>query len=145
MNPRAMRCKTRRSVTDKNLHVIIKEGEFNTLLARVRHLGPWHGFAAGMRTSFKPHYRLQLAEQGFVFAYQHIANFSPEANNQRLELVLSIPQKTNPFDATLQSVKVVFGNLASPPPVWQRVMRALRIVCVCAASVLRTKAPGPAI
>jgi hypothetical protein len=32
--------------------------------------------------SNKPHYRLQLAEQGFVLTYQHIANFSLEANNQ---------------------------------------------------------------
>jgi hypothetical protein len=45
---------------------------------RVRHLGPWKGLTGGEIDGLKLHYRLQLAEQGFVLVYQELANFSAE-------------------------------------------------------------------
>jgi hypothetical protein len=45
---------------------------------RIRQLGPWQGLSGGDINSLKPHYRLQLAEQGFVIVYQKLAAFSAE-------------------------------------------------------------------
>jgi len=66
-----------RSVEDKNVHVIFPEGTFDQLPARIKHLGPWQGLTGGEIEHLKPHYRLQLAEQGFAVIYQHLATFSP--------------------------------------------------------------------
>jgi hypothetical protein len=71
-----MRYEVVRSVADKSLHVIFTEGTFDSLPQRVRHLGPWQGLTGGDIDSLKLHYRLQLAGQGFVIVYQHIADFS---------------------------------------------------------------------
>ena len=67
-----------RSVTDKSLHIIFAEGTFGVLPPLVRRLGPWRGCIGGSIISLKPHYRHQLAEQGFVVLHQEIANFSIE-------------------------------------------------------------------
>ena len=64
-----------RSNTDKSLHVIFNDGSFDTLPDRIRHLGPWQGLSGGEIAKLKPHYRLQLAEQGFVVVYQKLAVF----------------------------------------------------------------------
>ena len=66
-----------RPVSDKSLHVIFRAGEFDTLPDRIRNLGPWQGLSGGIVDELRPHYRLQLAEQGFVIVYQHVASFSP--------------------------------------------------------------------
>ena len=65
-----------RSVNDKSLHVIFKEDGFEALPERIRQLGPWQGLSGGAVASLKPHYRLQLAEQGFVVVYQPVAAFT---------------------------------------------------------------------
>jgi len=70
-----------RSVTDKSIHLIFKEGTFGTLPDLIRHLGPWRGLIGGNITSLKAHYRAQLAEQGFVMLYQHVASFTAEAGS----------------------------------------------------------------
>jgi hypothetical protein len=67
-----------RSVTDKSLYIIFAEGTFGILPDLVRRLGPWRGLIGGNIISLKPHYRLQLTEQGFVLVYQKLANFSAE-------------------------------------------------------------------
>jgi hypothetical protein len=72
-----MRYEVIRSVDDRGLHIIFAEGTFGMLPERVRqHLGPWKGLTEGDVSSLKPHYRVQLAEQGFVVLYQRISNFS---------------------------------------------------------------------
>ena len=58
-----------RSNTDKSLHVIFNDGEFAALPHRVRQLGPWQGLTGDDVERLKPHYRLMLAEQGFVLVY----------------------------------------------------------------------------
>ena len=68
-----------RSVSDKSLHVIFHADHFDALPDRIRSLGPWQGLSGGIVEELKPHYRLQLAEQGFVIVYQHVASFSPSA------------------------------------------------------------------
>jgi hypothetical protein len=73
-----MRYEVVRSVADKSLHVIFNEDAFALLPDRVRHLGPWQGLTGGEIDWLKLHYRLQLAEQGFVLVYQQLANFSAE-------------------------------------------------------------------
>ena len=66
-----------RSVADKNVHVIFREGTFDDLPARIKHMGPWQGVTGGEIEQLKPHYRLQIAEQGFTVVYQPLATFSP--------------------------------------------------------------------
>jgi hypothetical protein len=73
-----MRYEVVRSVADKSLHVIFNDGAFALLPDRVRHLGPWQGLTGGEIDGLKLHYRLQLAEQGFVLVYQQLASFSAE-------------------------------------------------------------------
>jgi hypothetical protein len=73
-----MRYEAVRSVNDKSLHIIFNAGAFDTLPQRVRQLGPWQGLIGGDTASLKLHYRLQLAEQGFVVVHQPIAAFSAE-------------------------------------------------------------------
>ena len=67
-----------RSSTDKSLHVIFNDGSFDTLPNLIRQLGPWQGLSGGEIAKLKPHYRLQLAEQGFVVVYQKFAAFCAE-------------------------------------------------------------------
>jgi hypothetical protein len=71
-----MRYEVVRSVNDKSLHVIFNEGGFDALPQRIRQLGPWQGLTGGDIASLKLHYRLQVADQGFVLVYQHLADFS---------------------------------------------------------------------
>jgi len=68
-----------RSVRDKSLHVIFRAGEFESLLERACCLGLWQGLSGGAVEDLKPHFRLQLALQGFVLVYQHLASFTPRA------------------------------------------------------------------
>ena len=73
-----MRYEAVRSVNDKSLHVIFHDDAFSALPDRIRQLGPWQGLSGGDINSLRAHYRLQLAEQGFVLVYQHLATFTPE-------------------------------------------------------------------
>jgi hypothetical protein len=70
-----------RSVKDKSLHIIFMEGTFGVLPEFVRRLGPWRGLVGGQVLSLKPHYRHQLAEQGFVLVHQSKDDFSAEAKS----------------------------------------------------------------
>lgn len=74
-----MRYEAVRSNTDKSLHVFFHDGTFDALPDRIRQLGPWQALSGGDMSSLKPHYRLQLAEQGFVVVYQQLATFSAPA------------------------------------------------------------------
>jgi hypothetical protein len=38
-------------------------------------MGPWQGLSRGEIRHLRPHYRLQIAEQGFAVIYQHIGAF----------------------------------------------------------------------
>jgi hypothetical protein len=73
-----MKYKCWRSNADKSLHLICREGEFESLPQRVRALGPWTGSREGTIDKLKLHYRLQIAEQGFTIVHQHVGLFSPE-------------------------------------------------------------------
>jgi hypothetical protein len=44
----------------------------------IRKLGPWQSLKRGELDRLKTHYRLQLAEQGFVVIHQSMGTFSPE-------------------------------------------------------------------
>lgn len=74
-----MRYEVVRSVEDRSVHLIFREGPFDDLPAPIKHMGPWQGLSGGAIERLKPHYRLQIAEQGFVVVYQHLATFSPTA------------------------------------------------------------------
>jgi hypothetical protein len=73
-----MRYEAVRSVNDKSLHVLFNDDAFSALPDRIRQLGPWQGLTGGAIASLKAHYRLQLAEQGFVLIYQPLATFSTD-------------------------------------------------------------------
>ena len=73
-----MRYKVWRSNTDKHLQLICRDGEFDALPARIRHLGPWQGSKDGDIERLKPQYRAQIAEQGFVIVHRHVKDFEPE-------------------------------------------------------------------
>src|SRR5262249_43960503 len=72
----AMRYEVVRSVEDKSVHMLFHEGTFDDLPARIKRMGPWQGLTGGEIEQLKPHYRLQLAEQGFAVIYQHLRDFS---------------------------------------------------------------------
>jgi hypothetical protein len=74
-----MRYDVVRSVSDKSLHLIFAEGRFDALPDRVRHLGPWQGLTSGDYSRLKPHYRLQIDEQGFTVVYRPVGAFSAES------------------------------------------------------------------
>jgi hypothetical protein len=57
-------------VRDKKIHVICTDGSFETLPDDIRKLGPWQSLKSGDFDRLKTHYRLQLAEQGFVVIHQ---------------------------------------------------------------------------
>ena len=75
-----MRYQIVRSVRDKKIHVIFCDGSFDTLPDDIRKLGPWQSLSRGDIERLKTHYRLQLAEQGFVLVHQPMGTFSPEAS-----------------------------------------------------------------
>ena len=54
---------------DKKIHVIFC-GSFDSLPDDIRKLGPWQSLKRGDLDRLKTHYRLQVAEQGFVVVYQ---------------------------------------------------------------------------
>lgn len=73
-----MRYEAVRSVNDKSLHVVFNDDAFSELPERIRQLGPWQGLLGSPVVSLRPHYRLQLAEQGFVLVYQPLAAFTAD-------------------------------------------------------------------
>jgi hypothetical protein len=73
-----MRYQILRSVRDKKIHVICSEGSFDSLPDDIRKLGPWQSLKRGDLDRLKTHYRLQLAEQGFVLVHQSMGTFSPD-------------------------------------------------------------------
>ena len=62
---------------ERSLHIIFPEGTFGVLPNIVRRLGPWRVLIGGDIIALKPHYRDQLAEQGFALVYQESALFCP--------------------------------------------------------------------
>ena len=73
-----MRYEAVRSGNDKSLHVISNDGAFESLPHCLRQLGPWQGLSGGDIAKLKPHYRLLIAEQGFVVIYQKLAASTAE-------------------------------------------------------------------
>ena len=70
-----VRYKLWRSNKDKEMHLLCAEGSeaFNALPTAIRHLGLWTGGAEGDVSRLRLPYRVQLAEQGFVVIYEHVA------------------------------------------------------------------------
>jgi hypothetical protein len=77
-----VRYKVWRSNKDKSLHLLCGEGPaaFNALPTAIRPLGPWTGGAEGDVNQLRLAYRVQLAEQGFVVIYAHVAQLQLEAS-----------------------------------------------------------------
>ena len=73
-----MRYQILRSVRDKKIHVICGDGSFGGLPDDIRKLGPWQSLMRGDLDRLKTHYRLQLAEQGFVVVHQSMGTFCPD-------------------------------------------------------------------
>lgn len=73
-----MRYQVVRSVQDKTLHVICYDEKFESVPDPIRHLGPWQGLMRGDIDVLKNHYRMQLAEQGFVLVHHTTGAFAPE-------------------------------------------------------------------
>ena len=73
-----MKYKAWRSHTDKNMHVVCRDGDFENLPQRIRSLGPWSGSREGEIDKLKLHYRLQIIEQGFTIVHRHVLAFSLE-------------------------------------------------------------------
>ncbi len=67
-----MRYASARSHTDKLLHVIYVDDDFNRVPQPLRALGPWQGYSDGDLEKLKLHYRMMLNEQGFAVIYQSV-------------------------------------------------------------------------
>lgn len=75
----AMRYKCWRSYQDYAVHVICRQNDqFQNLPAPVLWMGPFADSIEGDVERLKPHYRLMLAEQGFVVVYEQPTKFTPE-------------------------------------------------------------------
>lgn len=68
-----------RSVSDKHVHVICRDGEFDQLPDYIRHQGPWQVVQRGEIVNLKRSYRLRLARYGLVLEHSELALFKPEA------------------------------------------------------------------
>ena len=66
---------------DKKIHVICRREFRHPLPDDIRKLGPWQSLKRGDVEPLKTHYRLQLAEQGFVVVHQSMGTFSPNQLN----------------------------------------------------------------
>jgi hypothetical protein len=67
-----------RSTSDKHLHLICCDGDFDNLPKAVLSRGPWQPAGTGPIKKLKPGYRLRLARHRFVLAWTQVAQFSPE-------------------------------------------------------------------
>ena len=58
--------------------MIFCEESFDTLPDYIQHLGPWQSLSRGDAERLKTHYRMLLAEQGFVVVRQSMGTFTPD-------------------------------------------------------------------
>ena len=71
-----MRYQTLRSVSDNQVHVICRDGEFESLPDAIRHQGPWQMMRRGKVDHLKPEYRLVLARDGYALVKCELAVFN---------------------------------------------------------------------
>jgi hypothetical protein len=70
-----------RSAVKPQLHLIVREGEFDRLPLRVKRDGPWLLEGAGRVVRLKPEYRLQLARDGYARVVgPRFSEFQPEVS-----------------------------------------------------------------
>ena len=68
-----------RSVSNNHVHLICRDGEFDSLPDEVRKQGPWQVLMRGEVDRLKLTYRAALARQGYVLVDTPLAMFQPEA------------------------------------------------------------------
>jgi hypothetical protein len=74
-----MRYRCVSSYQDQTIHIIYRENErLHDLPTPVLWMGPFTDPKEGDIVRLKPHYRMMLAEQGFVVAHHIAATFTPE-------------------------------------------------------------------
>jgi hypothetical protein len=66
LSPAMNRYERRRSAVKPQLHLILREGEFDSLPERAKRDGPWLLEGAGVIVRIKPEYRLLMAKYGYV-------------------------------------------------------------------------------
>jgi hypothetical protein len=60
------RYERRRSAVKPQVHLILREGEFDDIPLRAKRDGPWALEGAGLVVCLKPEYRLLIAKYGYV-------------------------------------------------------------------------------
>ncbi len=68
-----------RSSSDKHVHVIYYDDNFDELPDDVRHRGPWQIIGRGSIDRLKLKYQAGLARKGYVLEVMPIPKFKPEA------------------------------------------------------------------
>jgi hypothetical protein len=77
-----MRYETKRSIADKELHLLLSEGMFGAIPQEILQLGPWRKLPGGVILRLNPQDRLAIARDGFVLIRMSPSNFE-RAYSQR--------------------------------------------------------------
>jgi hypothetical protein len=73
------RYERRRSAVKPQVHLILREGEFDHIPLRAKRDGPWSVEGAGLVVRLRPEYRLLIAKYGYVRVVgPHSSEFQPE-------------------------------------------------------------------
>jgi hypothetical protein len=70
---------TQRSTSDKRVHLIYYDDNFDELPSEVRHRGPWQVLGRGDVNRLKLKYQARLARHGYVLEVTPVPAFKPEA------------------------------------------------------------------
>jgi hypothetical protein len=70
-----MRYEAKRSIADKELHLLLPEGMFSAIPQEILQLGPWRKLPSGEILRLKPKDRLAIARDGYALIRTSPANF----------------------------------------------------------------------
>jgi hypothetical protein len=73
-----MRYEARRAIFHPTVHVIVREGDFMAVPAKIRVLGPWRMLSRGDTAQLKSDYRLAITRERYALVHAPPEKFVPE-------------------------------------------------------------------
>lgn len=86
-----MRYEAKRSIADKELHVLLPEGMFSAIPQEIRRLGPWRRLPGGEILRLNPQDRLAIARDGYALIRMSPAKFD-RSHSQRQSGPISLAE-----------------------------------------------------